>query len=171
MLKKITLAILLILPMGVFAQTLKFGHVASQEIFVLMPEYTKAMEDLQALDKQLTEDLQHTNQEFQKKFEEYQKAMAEESLPQAIAERRQKEIQDMAQRQEQFQQEAYQTMEAKQRELMGPIYQKLDTAIKSVGQSEGMIYIFDLSRTSIPYINESMSTDVTAKVKTQLGLK
>lgn len=171
MLKKITLAILLILPMGIFAQTLKFGHIASQELMVLMPEYTKAMEELQALDKQLSEDLQRTNQEFQKKFEEYQKATAEKSLPETIAERRQKELQDMAQRQEQFQQEAYQTMEKTQRELMTPIYQKLDSAIKSVGQSEGYIYIFDLSRTSIPYINESQSTDVTSKVRAQLGIK
>lgn len=54
---------------------------------------------------------------------------------------------------------------------MTPIYKKLDDAIKAVGVSEGVIYIFDLARTSIPYINESQSTNLTNKVKNQLGIK
>ncbi|NDV66383.1 OmpH family outer membrane protein [Bacteroides sp. 224] len=171
MLKKITLALMLILPMGVFAQTLKFGHVNSQEVITAMPEFTKAQEDLQALNKQLTNELQRTNEEFQKKYQEFQKAMAEESLPANIAERRQNELQEMMQRQEQFQIDAQQSMEKKQSELMMPIYQKLENAIKAVGQDGSYIYIFDIARTSIPYINDSQSTDVTAAVKTKLGIK
>lgn len=43
MLKKIALLIMLVLPMGVFAQsTLKFGHMTSTEIIPTMPEYTKS---------------------------------------------------------------------------------------------------------------------------------
>jgi len=51
-----------------------------------------------------------------------------------------------------------------------PIYKKLDEAIQAVGKAEGVIYIFDLARTPIPYVS-SESVDVTAKVKTQLGIK
>jgi outer membrane protein len=53
---------------------------------------------------------------------------------------------------------------------MTPIYQKLNTAIQSVGAAEGVIYIFDLARTSIPYVG-TQSTDLTSKVKAQLGIK
>ena len=60
------------------------------------------------------------------------------------AERRQKELQDMAERQEQFQQEAQQGMQKAQQEKMAPVYQKLDNAIKAVGEAEGVIYVFDL---------------------------
>ena len=76
----------------------------------------------------------------------------------------------MAERQEQFQQEAYQNMQKAQQEALVPIYKKLDEAIQAVGKAEGAIYIFDLARTSIPYVS-STSVDVTAKVKTQLGIK
>ena len=38
---------------------------------------------------------------------------------------------------------------------MAPIYKKLDDAIKAVGAAEGVIYIFDLARTPIPYVNET----------------
>lgn len=171
MLKKIALVMLLALPMGVFAQNLKFGHINAQEIVSVMPEFTKAQNDIQALEKQLTSELERTQQEFNKKYQEFQQAISKDSLPANIAERRQKELQDMAQRQEQFQQEAAQQMQKAQSDAMAPIYQKLDNAIKAVGAAEGVIYIFDLARTPIPYVNESQSVNLTNKVKTQLGIK
>ena len=51
MLKKIALVMLLALPMGVFAQNLKFGHINAQEIITVMPEFTKAQNDIQTLEK------------------------------------------------------------------------------------------------------------------------
>ena len=59
MLKKIALVMLLALPMGVFAQNLKFGHINAQEIITVMPEFTKAQNDIQTLEKQLTAELQN----------------------------------------------------------------------------------------------------------------
>ena len=171
MLKKIALVMLLALPMGVFAQNLKFGHINAQEIITVMPEFTKAQNDIQTLEKQLTAELQRTQEEFNKKYQEFQQAIAKDSLPPNIAERRQKELQDMMQRQEQFQQDAQQQMQKAQNDAMAPIYHKLDNAIKAVGAAEGVIYIFDLARTSIPYVNESQSINLTSKVKANLGIK
>lgn len=68
MLKKIALLMMLVLPMGVFAQNLKFGHINAMEIVSAMPEYTKAQSELQALNKQLGQDLQRTQEEFNKKI-------------------------------------------------------------------------------------------------------
>ena len=171
MLKKIALVMLLALPMGVFAQNLKFGHINAQEIITVMPEFTKAQNDIQTLEKQLTAELQRTQEEFNKKYQEFQQAMAKDALPANIAERRQKELQDMMQRQEQFQQDAQQQMQKAQTDAMAPIYKKLDDAIKAVGAAEGVIYIFDLARTSIPYVNEAQSINLTNKVKANLGIK
>ena len=97
MLKKIALVLMLALPMGVFAQNLKFGHINAQEIITVMPEFTKAQNDIQNLEKQLTAELQRTQEEFNKKYQEFQQAIAKDSLPANIAERRQKELQDMMQ--------------------------------------------------------------------------
>ncbi|MCS2382588.1 OmpH family outer membrane protein [Bacteroides thetaiotaomicron] len=171
MLKKIALVLMLALPMGVFAQNLKFGHINAQEIVSAMPEFAKAQSDIEALDKQLTSELQRTQEEFNKKYQEFQQAIAKDSLPANIAERRQKELQDMMQRQEQSQQEAQQQMQKAQADAMAPIYKKLDDAIKVVGAAEGVIYIFDLARTPVAYVNESQSINLTPKVKTQLGIK
>ncbi len=168
MLKKIALIVVIFaLPLGAMAQA-KFAHMNSQEVITTMPEYTKAQADLEALSKKYSEEMQRTQEEFNKKVQEFQ-AQAD-SLPKNIAERRQKELQDMAQRQEQFQQNAYQDVQKAQQDAMAPIYKKLDTAIQAVGKAEGVIYIFDIARTPIPFIG-AQSIDLTAKVKTQLGVK
>lgn len=167
MLKKIALLVVVFaLPLGAMAQ--KFAHMNSQEIVGIMPEFTKAQADLEAMSKQYSEEMQRSQNEFNAKVQKFQEEV--DSLPKNIAERRQKELQDMAQRQEQFQQEAYQTMQKAQQEAMVPIYKKLDEAIQAVGKAEGVIYIFDLARTPIPYVGTE-SVDVTAKVKAQLGIK
>lgn len=168
MLKKIVLLVaMFVLPLGVMAQA-KFAHMNSQEIIPVMPEFTKAQADLDAMSKKYQEEMQRTNDEFQKKYQTY---LAEkDSLPRNIAERREKELQDMAQRQEQFQQEAYQAMQKAQQEAMDPIYKKLDEAVQAVGKAESAVYIFDVARTPIAFIG-SQSVDVTQKVKTQLGIQ
>ena len=168
MLKKIAfIVVMFALPLGAMAQA-KFAHMNSQDVITAMPEYTKAQADLEALSKKYSEEMQRTQEEFNKKVQEFQAQV--DSLPKNIAERRRKELQDMAQRQEQFQQNAYQDVQKAQQDAMTPIYKKLDTAIQAVGRTEGVVYIFDIARTPIPYVG-AQSVDVTAKVKTQLGIK
>ena len=159
MLKKIALiAAMIALPLAAMAQ----------DVITVMPEFTKAQADLDAMAKQYQDEMQRTEEEFNKKYQEF--LAQADSLPQNIAERRQKELQDMAQRQQQFQQEARQSLDKAQQDAMAPIMQKLEAAIQAVGQAEGYLYIFDVARTPIAYIS-TQSVDVTAKVKAQLGIK
>ena len=165
MLKKIALiAAMIALPLAAMAH----AHMNSQDVITVMPEFTKAQADLDAMGKQYQDEMQRTQEEFDKKYQEF--LAQQDSLPQNIAERRMKELNDMAQRQQQFQQEAQQSMMKAREDAMAPIMQKLDAAIQAVGQADGYIYIFDVARTPIVYIS-SQSVDVTAKVKAQLGIK
>lgn len=169
MLKKIALLILLVLPMGVFAQTLKFGHVNSYEVIQVMPEYEKAMADLQDLHKKYSDEIKRAEDEFNRKYTEY--VQQQDSLPKNIAERRQKELQDLAERGQQFQQEVQENLQKAQQDMTAPIIKKVEDALVAVGQEGGYIYIFDLGRTSIPYVNDKQSIDVTSALKAKLGIK
>lgn len=168
MIKKLLLIALLALPMGIFAQNLKFGHLRSSEIIPLMAEYTKAQTDLQGYFKNYQDELKKLEDEFNKKVTEFQNE--EKTLPENIKNRRQQELQDMATRAQEFQTTSEQDMQKKQQELMAPILQKANDAITAVGQEQGFTYIFDLDSTPIPYVNETTSTDVTAAVKAKLGI-
>ena len=71
MLKKIALLVVLFaLPLGAMAQ--KFAHMNSQEVIVVMPEYTKAQADLEAMSKKYTQEMERTQSEFNKKVQEFQ---------------------------------------------------------------------------------------------------
>ena len=167
MLKKIALILMLILPMSVFAQ--KFGHIRSQEILIVMPEYTKAQADIQTMQKQYEDDMKRVEQEFQKKFTAFQEEQA--NLPKNILERRQKELQELNERGMQMQQDAQQQLQQSWMQMLEPIAKKIDDAIKTVGQEGGYVFIFDLNATQIPFINETYATDVTSAVKAKLGIQ
>jgi len=169
--KKLLLAVLLVLPMTIAAQTLKLAHLNSQEILTAMPETTTAQNTLKSLqDKYLTE-IQKTQDEFQKKMADYQKAVQAKTLPENIEERRRKELEDMASRAQQFQKDAQTNLQKKEQELMAPIYTKLDDAIQRIGAAEGYTYIFDLARMPVAYVNTATSVDLTSKVKASMGIK
>jgi outer membrane protein len=167
MLKKIVLMLMLIAPMSVFAQ--KFGHIKTQEILTVMPEYTKAQTDIAAMEQQYRDEIKRAEEELSKKYAAYQQEQA--NLPKNIAERRQKELDDLMQKGMQFQQDAQQQLQQSWMEMIQPIAKKIDDAIKAVGQEGGYVYIFDLNSTNTQFVNETLSTDVTAAVKAKLGIK
>ena len=167
MLKKIALILLLIAPMSVFAQ--KFGHIKSQEILNIMPDYTKAQNEIKAEEKQYMDEIQRASDELNKKYAAFQEEQA--NLPQNIKDRRMKELQELNEKGMQFQQDAQQQLNQSWMQKLEPIAKKIDDAIKAVGKEGGYVYIFDLNSTNIPYVSETLSTDVTGAVKAKLGLQ
>ena len=106
--------------------------------------------------------------ELQKKGEAFDKDAA--TLPENIKQRRQQELQDMYQKIQQSFQDNQQALAKAQNEKMQDITTKVLDAIKAVGQAGGYVYIMEMGA-GIPYISTTLSTDVTAQVKTKLGLK
>ena len=152
--------------MAAFAQ--KFGHVNAQDIIQVMPEYTKARTEIEALAKQYDDDLKNMQDELTKKSQTYEKEQA--TLPENIKQRREQELQEMYQKIQQSYQDNQQALGKAQQEKMQAITTKVIDAIKQVGQAGGYVYIMDIAG-GVPYISTTLSTDVTAEVKSKLGLK
>ncbi len=146
----------------------KFGHVNTQEIIQAMPEYTTAKNEIDKLQAQYEADLKSMQDELQKKGEAFDKEQA--TLPENIKQRRQQELQDMYQKIQQSYQDNQQALQKASQEKMQAITTKVLDAIKAVGQAGGYVIINEINA-GIPYISTTLSTDVTAQVKTKLGLK
>ena len=164
--KKLIAILFLMAPLAIFAQ--KFGHLNSADIMQAMPEYKTAQTELQNLEKQYTNELQMMESELAKKSDAYEKEKA--TLPANIAQRREAELQDLYGRMQQYYQESQQQLAQTSQEKMNVLVEKITKAIKEVGVAGGYLYIFDTS-SGIPYISETLSTDVTAAVKTKLGIQ
>ena len=145
----------------------KFGHVNIDEVIQAMPEFSKAQTELKTLSEQYEADLKSMQDEIQKKGEAFEKE--KNNLPENIRQRREQEIQDMIQKYQQSYQDNQQALAKAQQEKMQAIQTKAFDAVKSIGESEGFVYIMQTN--SLPYISTTLSTDVTAKVKAKLGLK
>ncbi len=164
--KKLIAILFLMAPLALFAQ--KFGHLNSADIIQVMPEYTAAQAELQNLEKQITNELQMMESELAKKSEAYEKEKA--TLPANIQQRRESELQDLYTRMQQYYQSSQQQLQQASQEKMTALTEKITKAIKEVGVAGGFLYIFDTA-SGIPYISETLSTDVTAQVKAKLGIK
>ncbi|MCH5177491.1 MAG: OmpH family outer membrane protein [Prevotellaceae bacterium] len=164
--KKLILTLLVALPMSVFAQ--KFAHFNSAEIIQAMPEYTAAQTEMQNQGKQYEEELKRMQDELRTKAEEYQKNEA--TMVDAVKQRRMQELEDLNQRLEQYYQTSQQELQKLQQTKLAEITEKVQKAVKEVGVAGGYVYIMDVTA-GIPYISDTLSTDVTSQVKTKLGLK
>jgi outer membrane protein len=153
-------------PLAIFAQ--KFGHLNSADIMQAMPEYKTAQTEIQNLEKQYGNELQLMESELEKKSEAYEKEKA--TLPANIAQRRETELQEIYGRMQQFYQDSQMKLQQASQEKMNVLVEKITKAIKEVGVAGGYLYIFDTS-SGIPYISETLSTDVTGEVKKKLGIQ
>lgn len=161
--KKLFITLMLIAPTALFAQ--KFGHCDAQSIMTTMPEYIQAEADIKLVQTQKEEELKSMQKEFQTKYEDYTKNESTMSASKkADAER---ELEDLDQKVRQAYQDGQQELNRLQQEKMQPIMNKLVEAIKKVGKEGNYVYIMDLGM-GVPYISDTLSEDVTAKVKAAL---
>lgn len=162
--KKLILMLMLFAPMSMFAQ--KFGHLNSQQVMNDMPEFVKARGEIEATAKQYENDLKAMQDELQRKAEEYEKTKSTMNAT------KQKETEDELMKLNEKIRTAYndnsQALQKAQQEKMQPITTKLVNAIQAVGKAGNYVYIMDIT-SGIPYISQTLSEDVTAKVKAELA--
>ncbi|MDI9319848.1 MAG: OmpH family outer membrane protein [Phycisphaerales bacterium] len=152
---------------SVHAQTLKLGHINSQELLGLMPEVKKADADLKAYAKSFEEQLETMTKEYQKKMGDYQ--AQEKTMTDAVKEVKQKEITDLGGRIESTQKSAEEKVVAKKQELFKPILDKAEKAIKEVAKEKGFDYVFDLSTGSVLVARDA--DNMLPLVKAKLGIQ
>lgn len=168
--KLFKLALVLTLAMcstSLYAQ--KFARINLQEVIFAMPEFTQMQTDLEAFTKELGEQLEAIQVEFNNKAAEFQKNRA--SLNEAVRNLKEKELTDLQQRYMDFQQIAQQDVDRKQGELFEPIHQKANEAVKKVAAAAGYTAVFDTSVNSLAYFNETTVVDIAPAVRAELGIK
>ena len=171
--KKIVTLLLIILAVGITnygqAQSKgKLGHIDSAKLLSLMPEREKAQKELQNYSKQLEDQLMAMQTELQNKYNDY--LAKKDSLSDILVQTREKELQDLQTRIQNFQTSAQQDLQKKEQELLQPIIEKAKNAIQKVAKEKGYSYVFDTSVGALLYWPEN-SDDILPLVKKELGLQ
>ena len=164
--KVMFLGIALFVMSGTTQAQVKIAHVNTDEVLEAMPEYSKAAKDLEKYYGDLQNQLQAMYQEYQSKAQDYEANQA--TMSNLVKQSKEKEIGDLMNRINQFQNNAGQELDAKREELQKPIIEKVKKAIDTVGKEKGFTYVLD---SSIPIYIAADAPDITKDVKAKLNLK
>ena len=166
--KKIIIALLLALPFTAMAADLKIGVFNSQEVITIMPEYNAAMSELENMNLKFQTEGKKLQEELEKKYQEY--TSTAETLEPAIRQYKETELARLQQSIQEFATSAENNIKKKQQDLMMPIINKINQAIKKVGDENGFTYIIDNAANIIPYVAPS-AENVLPLIKKALNIQ
>ena len=168
LIKLVVITLFLFSGTAVNAQNYKFGHVNSQELLSVMPERDSAQAEIQKYAKDLEGELEIMNVEYRNKLNDYLEK--QDILTPLVKQTKEQELNEFQSRIQEFTNNAQQELQQQETQLIQPIIQKAEKAIKDVAKENGFTYIFDLSRGAVIYFSEQ-SEDILPLVIKKLGLE
>ena len=163
-LKTLAIAIVLFIGTQVSAQS-KVAHVDLQALITSMPEMKTAQDQMKKIQETYDKDYKNMVTEYQTKLQKYEQEAP--TAGDALNDTRSKEMQDMGSRIQQFEQTAKKELGQKELDLIKPIMEKAQAAIKKVAKEKGFNYVLDSTTGSGVLVAEG--TDLLADVKKSLG--
>ncbi|MBP5205154.1 MAG: OmpH family outer membrane protein [Bacteroidales bacterium] len=164
----VIVASLVLLGGSAMAQkNVKLGHINSNDLMQIMPGRDSAQTVLQAEVQDLETTLKSMQSEMEKRYNDYMENQS--GWTELIRNTKQREIQDMGARIQEFQENAQKQLQQREEELLKPIIDRAKKAISEVAAEGGYTYILDSGTSVVLYSQDS--DDIMPQVKKKLGLK
>lgn len=157
---------LMVASTSVMAQQ-KIGIISSQELLMSMPEITSINTELQGISANLMADMEAMQKEYNQKLQEYEKNVS--TYSQIMREQKEKDLQTLYVRIQDYQSVAQQEMSEQQTILMRPVQERLMNAINKVSADNSFAIVLD--KTGAVYVSETLTQDITPLVMTELGVE
>jgi outer membrane protein len=162
--KLIVMALAALVALSASAQ--QMGRVNFNELVMLMPEMDAARETISASQKEAEETYAAMVEEYQGKVNQFQQKQA--SWTAAIRESKERELMEIQNRIQEFQQSISQELQQQQAQLMAPINEKAGNAVKEIAKAKKLVAVFDESQAL--YFDESVVVDITPEARKALGI-
>lgn len=143
----------------------KVAHADVNEVMSKMPAVLDAQKQLQKLGETYNTEYKTMVDEYQAKIAKYDKEAATQT--DAVNQSRQTEVQDMAKRIGDYQDNAQKELQKKQEELMKPLTEKVKASITKIGKAKGYQYVLNSSDQSLVLMADG--PDLTSDIKKDLG--
>jgi outer membrane protein len=163
-LKSLVIVVIFFIGTQVSAQT-KVAHIDVQALMTSMPEMKTAQEQLKKIQETYDKEYKGMVTEYQTKLQKYEQESA--TAGDVLNETRSKEMQDMGTRIQQYQQTAQKELGQKEVDLLKPIMEKAQAAVKKVAKAKGITYVLDATTGSGVIVADG--EDLLEAVKKELG--
>jgi len=120
----------------------KIGYTNVDYVISKLPEAKVMQNQIEVTKAQLDKALGETYKEAQEKYEAYQKNGAQ--MTDVIRADKEKELSNLQTRMTEMQNNAQQSLQAKQQQLLEPILTKVNNAIQEVGKESGFLFILNM---------------------------
>lgn len=120
-------------------QPLKIGYTNVEYILLQLPESKQIESSLKDHSTQLENQLKNKYSEYETKLQAYEKGAA--TMDKTIREDKEKELMNLNNSIQEFQRNAQQSLQQKEKSLVDPVIAKIDKAIKDVAKENGYTYI------------------------------
>jgi len=162
-------SLILVLLSVIFSATgQKFGFINSQEILTSLPEVKQANSDIEVMKTMFQKKGEDMVKDLQTKYQDLQKKQTSGELAPIEIEKQAALLKLEEAKLGEFEKTSQQKIFEKSEELLKPIQEKVNKAIKDVAAESGFLYIFDAGMGVILYSDPS--TDATKLVKVKLGV-
>jgi outer membrane protein len=148
-------------------KSIKLGHINSNDLMQIMPGRDSAQAVLQTEVTSLEEQLKSMQSEMEKLYNDYMEKQS--GWTELIRNTKQRELQDMGSRIQEFQENAQKTLQQREQDLLKPIIDRAKKAISDVAAEGGYTFILDSGTAAVLYSQDS--EDIMPQVKKKLGLK
>jgi len=145
----------------------KIGTIDAEYILSQMPENTEVNKGLETYNKELQEDLNSNIKEYETLVKDYQ--ATSEGLEEEPRKEKEAKIIELENDIKGFRQKASVMIQMKRNELTGPLYEKIDEAMKKVIGEEGFTQIFHAGTGGLAF--SRAEDDITLKVMDKLGIE
>lgn len=145
----------------------KFGHINFSELYQQVPGHDLARAEYEKYFSEIKQQVEAMENELQQKYMEYTNNSA--SMTPLIKTAKERELQDLNARYEDFRSSVTTDLQAKEVALSEPLIAKAKKAVEDVAKENGYTYIFNSSDGLVLYATPS--DDVMELVLKKLGVK
>jgi outer membrane protein len=150
------------------AAPLKIGYTSVEYVLSQMPESKQIESQLKDYSTQLKNQLDAKQNDFRTKLEAYQKGGA--TMPDPVKADKEKELQNLQQSMQEFQQNAEASLQQKQQALLKPALDKLQKNIDAVADENGFTYILNSDGASPVLLHGPKDGDVSDLILKKMGI-
>lgn len=163
---KKTILILAVTLLSTIGMAQKYGHLNAQDVLKDMPEYKQAEDEIERYGQQKQKELMTMQQTLQTEYQKLMEDVKAGTITPAVQQSREKDLMEMQASVQEAAKKAEEKLAQKEMDLLKPMLEKVQKAIKNVGKDNGFTYIFDTSAGSVVYFDGG--NDVTELVKKEI---
>ena len=141
---KLPFVLIVLMTNQVYAQNSsiqKIGHADWEYIFSQLPEFKSIETELKSYETQLQNQAKSKVQELNSKYKAYQELP--ENTPEAIRKDKESELSYLQENIQRFEQDAQNSIQKKQNDLVAPVFARVGKAIEEVAKENGFTYILN----------------------------